>query len=82
VSDLKTTLRIPKVAVSMQHGTLTEWLVPDGGRVQEGQVIYNLEIEKSTLDVEAPCAGILRQGGKPGETYAVGEVIGEIETEA
>lgn len=76
---MTTTLRIPKAAVSMQEGTLTSWLVADGATVAEGQAIYTLELEKSTMDVEAPAAGRLKQIGVAGTTYKVGDVIGEIE---
>lgn len=62
----------------MQHGTLLEWLVADGAEVAEGQPIYNLEIEKSVMEIEAPASGVLHQAGTPGEEYAVGEPIGEI----
>jgi pyruvate/2-oxoglutarate dehydrogenase complex dihydrolipoamide acyltransferase (E2) component len=77
-----TTLRIPKAAVSMQEGTLTSWLVADGTAVTEGQPIYTLELEKSTVDIEAPAAGVLKQIGSVGVTYKVGDVIGEIESAA
>lgn len=76
---MATTLRIPKAAVSMREGTLTEWLIQDGQPVVEGQPIYVLELEKSTMDVEAPAAGVLRHKGTAGTTYKVGDVIGEIE---
>jgi pyruvate/2-oxoglutarate dehydrogenase complex dihydrolipoamide acyltransferase (E2) component len=72
------TLRIPKLAVSMQNGTLQQWLVPDGAQVAEGQPIYTIEAEKSVADIESPGAGVLKHVGVPGTTYAVGEVIGEI----
>lgn len=75
---MPTTLKIPKAAVSMQEGTLTQWLIADGQPVVEGQPIYVLELEKSTMDVEAPAAGVLRHIGVAGTTYKVGEVIGEI----
>jgi pyruvate/2-oxoglutarate dehydrogenase complex dihydrolipoamide acyltransferase (E2) component len=75
---MTTTLRVPKLAVSMQEGTLSEWLVADGAAVAEGQPIYTLEIEKSAMDVPAPAAGVLRHIGVQGSTYKVGEVIGEI----
>lgn len=75
---MTTQLRIPKVAVSMQEGTLTCWLVADGAPVTEGQPIYTLELEKSTTDVESPAAGVLRHVGTAGTTYKVGDVIGEI----
>lgn len=62
----------------MQEGTLVEWLVADGATVTEGQPIYNLEIEKSSMEVEAPATGTLKQIGTAGETYQVGDTIGEI----
>lgn len=71
-------LRIPKMAVSMQNGTLLEWYLEDGSTVAEGAPLYSLEIEKSVVDVDAPRAGILKRTGIAGETYAVGDVIGEI----
>lgn len=74
-------LRIPKAAVSMREGAVESWLVEDGARVTKGQPIYNLEIEKSLVEVEAPAAGTLRQMAPAGETYPVGHVIGEITTD-
>lgn len=75
---MPTTLKIPKAAVSMQEGTITEWLVADGATVSEGQPIYVLELEKSSMDVESPAAGVLRHIGAAGTTYKVGDVVGEI----
>lgn len=75
---MPTTLRIPKAAVSMREGTLVAWLVADGATVAEGEPIYTLELEKSTMDVESPAAGVIRQSGVAGTTYKVGEIIGEI----
>ncbi|NBU24048.1 MAG: hypothetical protein EBS39_00185 [Gammaproteobacteria bacterium] len=45
---------MPKAAVSMREGTLVAWLVADGATVSEGEPIYTLELEKSTMDVESP----------------------------
>ncbi len=75
---MPTTLRIPKAAVSMREGTLVAWLVPDGAIVGEGDPLYTLELEKSTMDVESPAAGVIRQTGVAGTKYKVGEIIGEI----
>jgi pyruvate/2-oxoglutarate dehydrogenase complex dihydrolipoamide acyltransferase (E2) component len=71
-------LRIPKAAVSMQNGIISKWLVDDGTTVIEGQPIYELEIEKTMMEVESPAAGLLRQKAVAGEEFAVGEIIGEI----
>ena len=73
-------INIPKLGVSMSEGTLVEWLVQDGDQVTEGQVLYRIETDKVENDVEAPVSGVVRITGEEGETYEVGEPIGEIET--
>lgn len=73
-------INIPKLGVSMSEGTLVEWLVQDGESVTEGQVLYRIETDKVENDVESPVAGIVRITGVEGETYDVGDPIGEIET--
>jgi pyruvate/2-oxoglutarate dehydrogenase complex dihydrolipoamide acyltransferase (E2) component len=73
-------INIPKLGVSMSEGTLVEWLVQDGERVSEGQVLYRIETDKVENDVESPAAGVIRISGVEGETYDVGDPIGEIET--
>ena len=72
-------LRIPKLGMSMTEGALQEWLVPDGSSVTAGTLIYALETDKSTTEVEAPEAGTLRQLGVAGETYDIGTLIGTID---
>jgi len=71
-------LNMPKLAMSMTEGELTEWLVEDGATVTEGQAIYSVEADKSTQEIAAPVGGVLRQIGVVGETYEVGAKIGEI----
>ena len=73
-------INIPKLGVSMSEGTLVEWLVQDGEQVTEGQVLYRIETDKVENDVESPVAGVVRISGVEGETYDVGDPIGEIET--
>ena len=73
-------LNIPKLGVSMSEGTLVEWLVQDGESVTEGQVLYRIETDKVENDVESPVAGVVHITGVEGETYDVGDPIGEIET--
>ena len=72
-------LNIPKLGVSMSEGTLVEWLVQDGDQVAEGQVIYRLETDKVENEVEAPAAGTIRLLVEPGQVYAVGTAVAEID---
>ena len=72
------TLTIPKLEMSMVEGTLAEWVAADGAAVNQGQVIYILETDKTARDIEAPVAGTLVHKAAAGETYEVGFEIGEI----
>ena len=76
---MATDISLPKIGFSMTEGTVVEWVVADGDRVVEGQVIYLLESEKSTQEVVAPATGTIRISAAAGETYQVGDVLGMIE---
>jgi pyruvate/2-oxoglutarate dehydrogenase complex dihydrolipoamide acyltransferase (E2) component len=76
---MATEIRIPKIGMSASEMTLSEWMFGDGEAVAIGQVIYTAETDKTTVEIEAQAAGILRPTGIEGETYAVGTLIGSIE---
>lgn len=76
---MATEILLPKLGFSMNEGTLTEWLVPDGGQAVEGEPLYALESDKSTNEVDSPATGTLRILKETGETYEVGTVLGMIE---
>ena len=75
---MSTTLTLPKLAMSMTEGTIAEWVAADGSEVKEGQVIYLLESDKSTTEIEAPASGKLVHKAAAGETLDCGTEIGEI----
>ena len=72
-------LRIPKIGMSATEMTLVEWMFADGERVEIGDVVYTIETDKTTSEIEAQSAGILRVVGTEGESYTVGTVVGRIE---
>ncbi len=76
---MATEVLIPKLGFSMNEGTLTEWLVPDGGQAVEGQPLFTLEADKSTNEVESPATGTLKILKGAGEIYEVGTVLAIIE---
>lgn len=69
---------LPKLGFTMTEGTVAEWLVANGGRVEEGQPLYALEAEKTTQEIEAPASGTLTILLAAGEEAEVGTVIGTI----
>jgi pyruvate/2-oxoglutarate dehydrogenase complex dihydrolipoamide acyltransferase (E2) component len=71
-------VRLPQIGFSVTEGTLVEWLVADGKKVEEGVPLYMLELEKSVQEVVAPGSGTLKIKAKAGEIYQVGDLLGEI----
>lgn len=72
-------LRIPKIGMSATEMTLNEWMFGDGDRVEIGEIIYTVETDKTTVEIEAQVAGILHPTGVEGEVYPVGALVGTIE---
>lgn len=79
---MTTEIRIPKIGMSATEMVLSEWMLADGEAVQQGDVIYTVETDKSTTEIEAQASGILRVIGVEGESYPVGTLIGTIEETA
>jgi pyruvate/2-oxoglutarate dehydrogenase complex dihydrolipoamide acyltransferase (E2) component len=72
-------IRIPKLGMEMTEGTLARWLAGNGDRITQDEPIYLLETDKVETEIPAPRSGVLRHIGGEGETYPVGEVIGELD---
>ncbi|MBN1867442.1 2-oxo acid dehydrogenase subunit E2 [Candidatus Sumerlaeota bacterium] len=50
---------MPQAGQSMEEGTLVEWRVKEGDRIEKGQVIFEVETDKATVEVEADHGGRL-----------------------
>jgi len=74
----KMTLKLPKLAVSMQEGTIVEWLVESGAIIAQGDKIYTVETEKTSFEVESPFAGTITILVPIGETLPIGTPIAQI----
>lgn len=72
-------VRIPQIGFAMQEGTLVEWLIADGGQVENGAALYTLELDKAVQEVPAPASGTLRVHAAVGQAYSVGALLAEIE---
>ncbi len=53
-------VKMPKLGLEMEQGTLLEWYIEEGGSVEEGEVIAEIESEKSIGEIEAREDGVLR----------------------
>ncbi len=54
-------VKMPRLGVTMQNGTVSTWLVEEGDEVNKGDYLFELETEKSTLEIEAQASGVLRK---------------------
>ncbi len=66
---------MPKMGDAMEEGTLLQWLKRDGESVKAGDVIAEIETDKSNVEVEAEDAGVLHLRAEPGAVVPVGTVI-------
>ena len=71
---------MPSLGMYTIEGELTRWLVAEGTQVKEGQQILELTTEKTTVEIEAPAAGILHQVLSAGQQTKVEGLLGYILT--
>ena len=69
---------MPKLGMTMQEGTLVEWLKADGATVIVGEPIFVLSTDKLEAEIEAEASGTLRHVAEPGDTMPTGGVLGMI----
>ncbi len=74
--------RMPSLGADMESGTLVEWLIRPGERVERGQVVAVVETQKGAIDVEIWEAGsVERLVAEEGQKVPVGEVLALIRGE-
>ncbi|MFM9453716.1 dihydrolipoamide acetyltransferase family protein [Streptomyces europaeiscabiei] len=76
MTDVAVEVLLPKIGLTMQEGTIDEWLVPTGGAVAEGDALLRLATDKVDVDVEAEAAGRLHPVVPAGTTLPAGALIG------
>jgi pyruvate/2-oxoglutarate dehydrogenase complex dihydrolipoamide acyltransferase (E2) component len=76
---MSTEILLPKLGFNAEDGRINEWLAADGAQVVEGEPLYVMESDKSSVEVEAPATGLLTILGEVGESYPIDTVIGRID---
>jgi pyruvate/2-oxoglutarate dehydrogenase complex dihydrolipoamide acyltransferase (E2) component len=73
-------IEMPRMGYDMETGTIAAWTKQVGDSVARGEVIAEIETEKSTVEMEALAAGTLvEQTLAPGQEVPVGTVIGYLD---
>jgi pyruvate dehydrogenase E2 component (dihydrolipoamide acetyltransferase) len=73
---MATEVILPMLGETMNEGTIVAWSKNEGDAVRPGDVLFSVESDKATLEVEATTAGYLRRILAPaGSTVAVLSVV-------
>lgn len=74
---------LPKLGLTMDEGRLVAWLKKEGDHVEAGEVLFEVETDKATMEVESPVAGYVRRLlAAAGDEVPVTAVIALIATTA
>jgi pyruvate dehydrogenase E2 component (dihydrolipoamide acetyltransferase) len=70
---------LPKVDMDMDTGSISKWHVKDGDTVKKGQAVFDIETDKSAMEIESPGDGVIKISDvKAGEAIAIGTVVAMI----
>ena len=71
---------MPQLGESIAEATIIAFLIKPGDEVAADQDIIEVETNKATMNVSAPCSGIVQKfTAKLNESYPVGAVLGYVE---
>lgn len=56
---MATTYPMPQWGITMEEGTVTQWSVEPGQRVEEGDVLAEVGTDKIDIDYESPASGVV-----------------------
>lgn len=73
-------ITVPALGESVVEGTLVRWVKKDGDFVEKDEMIAEIETDKITMEILAPCSGLLKEiFVQQGETAKVGKPLGAID---
>ena len=75
-------IKVPSVGESVTEATLAQWYKKEGDQVRKGELLFVLETDKVTLEIEAEADGVLKISKSEGETIPIGAVVGTIDRSA
>ena len=79
---MKVEVKIPTVGESITSGVLSIWHKKDGERVGRDELLFTLETDKVSQEVNAPDSGIVHTKVAEGTEVKIGQVVAEIDTAA
>ncbi len=66
---------MPKVDMDMAMGKVSKWHVNEGDTVKKGQLLFEIETDKSAMEIESPGNGVVRGLAVTGLDVPVGQAV-------
>lgn len=54
-------IRMPSLGMTMTEGRITRWLVQEGQMIEKGDYLFEVETDKTTLEVDSLYSGLVRK---------------------
>ncbi len=72
-------VKVPVVGESITSGIISTWHKKDGETVSAGEVLFTLETDKVSTEVNSPESGVLKTQAAEGDEVKIGQVVALIE---
>ena len=73
-------IKIPELAESITEGTIAEWLVKKGDKVEKGDPVVELETDKVNVEVNSDYSGVIAEVlAEEGDDVSVGDTIAKVD---
>lgn len=73
-------VRLPDIGEGIAEGEIVRWLVAEGDRVREDDLLVEVLTDKANVEIPSPVSGVLsRIVAAPGQVVKVGEVMAILE---
>jgi pyruvate dehydrogenase E2 component (dihydrolipoamide acetyltransferase) len=69
---------LPKVDMDMATGVIIKWHVKNGDPVKKGTVLFEMDTDKSAIEIEAPADGLINNIAESGVAINIGTVVAMI----
>lgn len=78
-------ITLPKLGVTMEEGMINKWMKKEGDYIKAGDIIYEIETDKTSMEVESTESGYLKKivvkEGEPVPVTTVIAILGEADEE-
>ena len=76
-------VKLPQLSMGVVDCKVSKWLSAVGDRVEQGQMLIEIDTDKTVTEIEAPESGVLVEILHPvGAVVGVGDTLGIIDTGA